>query len=120
MTIMKCDGWVVIVAPRRSIAAEMVSELRISSRNTGVSIEHGMGSDALTRPKGKAIRVLTAEHLLHVISLRDPVIPLTGLDLVLCENLEQLDATYELGVSLLRHATQSCPHTVCRILGFIE
>ncbi|KAF9469005.1 Sec63 Brl domain-containing protein [Collybia nuda] len=106
---VKRDVWIVIVVPRRSIAVEMLSELRLSSRHTGVFVEQGMGSDSLIRPKGKSIRILTASHLLRTISTRDPAISLVGLDLVLCENLELLDATYELGISLLRHSTQSYP-----------
>jgi antiviral helicase SLH1 len=46
---------------------------------------------------------------------RDPKKLLMSLDLVVCENLEQLDAVYELGVSLLRHATQSA---ATRYVGF--
>ncbi|RDB22853.1 putative helicase mug81 [Hypsizygus marmoreus] len=118
MTVLKSQkSWVIVVTPRRSIAAETVLELRTASKSTGVPVEYDVGPDALTQPKGRVIRVLTASHLLHVLSKRDPTIPLTGLDLVVCENLELLDSTYELGVSLLRHATQTCP---TRFVGFSD
>ncbi|KAJ6539226.1 Sec63-domain-containing protein [Mycena capillaripes] len=110
MTAMKAsDSWALIVTPRKSVASETLSELRTSSNATGVTIELSFGQNALARPRGRVIRIVTAAHLLQVISQRDPKIPLRGLDLVVCENLEQLDPAYELGVSLLRHAVQTCP-----------
>ncbi|KAF5387927.1 hypothetical protein D9615_000311 [Tricholomella constricta] len=109
------EGWVIIVAPRRSVAAETILELRAASKTSAVSVDYATGPDALNRPKGRVIRVITAAHLLEVISRRDPRIPLTGLDIVVCENLELLDSTYELAVSLLRHATQS---STTRFVGF--
>ncbi|KAF8076263.1 Sec63 Brl domain-containing protein [Lyophyllum atratum] len=109
------QGWVVIIAPRRSVAAEITSELRAAQRNTGVSVEYATGPDILSRPKGKVIRVVTAAHLFHVISKRDPTTPLLGLDMVVCENLELLDSTCELAISLLRHATQA---SSTRFVGF--
>jgi antiviral helicase SLH1 len=115
MTIMRArDSWVIAITPRKDVVSEMVSELR-SAAIAGVSVRYGVGPDSLTRPIGKVIHVFTASQLLHVISQRNPTSPLPGLDLVVCENLEQLDSTYELGVSLLRHATQSCP---TRFVGF--
>lgn len=116
-TLRSPECWAIIVTPQKSVAAETVSELRIASRDVGVSVEYGVGSDALKRPRGKVVRVLTASHLLQVISKRDSPVYLAGPDLVICENLELLDATYELGVSLLRHATQSLP---TRFVGFSD
>ncbi|KAJ7179176.1 Sec63 Brl domain-containing protein [Mycena filopes] len=109
MTVMKApDVWVLLVCPRKSVASELLSELRASS-NSGVSIELNFTQNALTRPRGRVIRIVTAAHLLQLVSQRDPKIPIRGLDLVVCESLEQLDPAYELGVSLLRHAVQTCP-----------
>jgi antiviral helicase SLH1 len=115
MTMMRArDSWIIAVAPRKSVVIELVSELK-SAAISGVSVRYGVGLDSLIRPTGKAIHVFTAAQLLHAISQWNPMSSLAGLDLVVCENLEQLDSTYELGVSLLRHATQSCP---TRFVGF--
>ncbi|KAG6832920.1 hypothetical protein H0H92_004804 [Tricholoma furcatifolium] len=100
------ESWVTVVAPRRSLAAETVSELRSASKGTGISIEFATGPDALKRPNGRVVRVITASHLLQILSNRNPG-PIVGLDLFVCENLELLDSTCELAISLLRHATQS-------------
>jgi len=85
------------------------------SKALGVSVEICRDQRVLAPPKGKKIRVVVATHLLDVLSCRNPKTPLTGLDLVICENLEQLYPAYELGISLLRHATQSYP---TRFVGF--
>ncbi|GLB33685.1 putative sec63 Brl domain containing protein [Lyophyllum shimeji] len=108
MFLSQCqEGWVLIIAPRRSVASETLAELRATSKNTGIAVEYDTGPNALSRPRGRVIRVLTTAHLLQVISKRDPMRPLLDLDIVVCENLELLDSTYELAISLLRHATQS-------------
>ncbi|KAJ7179883.1 Sec63 Brl domain-containing protein [Mycena crocata] len=110
MTVMKTpDAWVLVVTPRKSVASETLSELRAASHATGVTIELSIGQNALARPRGRVIRIVTAPHLLQMVSQRNPKVPLRGLDLVVCESLEQLDPAYELGVSLLRHAVQTCP-----------
>jgi antiviral helicase SLH1 len=72
-------------------------------------VELNFNQNALSRPRGRVIRIVTAAHLLQLVSQRDPKIPLRGLDLVVCDSLEQLDPPYELGVSLLRHAVQTSP-----------
>ncbi|KAF7355212.1 putative helicase mug81 [Mycena sanguinolenta] len=110
MTVTRAaDAWVLIVTPRKSVASETLSELRTSSAAAGVTVELSFNQNALARPRGKVIRIVTAAHLLQLVSQRDPKTPLRGLDLVVCESLEQLDPAYELGVSLLRHAVQTCP-----------
>lgn len=55
--------------------------------------------------KGKAIRVVLGNQVARILpQIRSH---LATLRLVICENLEQLSSAYELGVSLLRHATQT-------------
>ncbi|KAJ7507670.1 Sec63 Brl domain-containing protein [Mycena galericulata] len=110
MTVTKAaDAWVLVVTPRKSVASETLSELRAASSAMGVSVELSFTQNSLARPHGRVIRVVTAAHLLQIVSQRDPKVPVRGLDLVVCESLEQLDPAYELGVSLLRHAVQTCP-----------
>lgn len=58
----------------------------------------------------KTVRVTTGRELLVAINRRgDNRNIFSSLRCVLCENLELLDAAYELGVSLLLHATQQHP-----------
>ncbi|KAK7061615.1 putative helicase mug81 [Favolaschia claudopus] len=111
MTAMKTpDVWILIVTPRKSVASELLSELRSSPPSADVVVELNINQNALIRPRGRVIRIVTAPHLLHLVSQRDSKTPvLRGLDLVVCENLELLDPAYELAVSLLRHAVQTCP-----------
>ncbi|KAF8639907.1 hypothetical protein AX17_001158 [Amanita inopinata Kibby_2008] len=102
-------AWVLVIAPRRSIAIELLSTLRRASRLTTASVEYRMGPDILIAPKQKAVYVVTAAQLFRAMCQANQFTELSGLDLVVCDNLEQLGASYELAVSLLRHATQSYP-----------
>lgn len=111
------NALVLVVVPRRSITADLVSELERVSKALGVSVELPTGERLLAAPNGKTIRLVTAANLLGVVSRRNPKTPLNGINLVICENLEQLNPEYELSVSLLRHATQSYP---TRFVGFAD
>ncbi|RPD67035.1 Sec63-domain-containing protein [Lentinus tigrinus ALCF2SS1-7] len=103
-------SWCLVVAPRRSVALDITSELRLASRAAEASVEL-VGPDRLfERPSRKVVRVVTAVDLFAALSRRPDVKQaLSRLRLVLCESLELLDAVYELGVSLLLHATQAYP-----------
>ncbi|KNZ73815.1 Putative helicase mug81 [Termitomyces sp. J132] len=115
-TIMQSrESWIIVVAPRRSVALEVASELRAIAKQTGITVNYATGPSVLDKPRGRVVRVLTASHLLDVISERNGAIPILGLDAVVCENLELLDSTYELAISLLRHATQT---SRTRFVGF--
>ncbi|KAJ3723103.1 Sec63-domain-containing protein [Lentinula raphanica] len=104
------SSWILVVTPSRSAAAEVISDLRLVSPNSNVTLELTKDDrNPLQRPHTRTIRVITAHQLYQAISSRDPRVPLTGLDLVVCENLDDMNGTYELGVSLLRHATQTAP-----------
>ncbi|KAJ3862945.1 Sec63-domain-containing protein [Lentinula novae-zelandiae] len=104
------SSWILVVAPRRSSAAEIISELRSVSWGSNATLELANSEkDLLQRPNIRTIRVISAYQLFQAISLWDPKVPLLGLDLVVCENLDQMDGVYELGISLLRHATQMTP-----------
>ncbi|KAI5826558.1 Sec63-domain-containing protein [Schizophyllum commune Tattone D] len=105
----KPDAWVLIIAPKKSIAAEITAELKERGQVLGVSVESYAGINVLARPKKPTIKVVLARELLMAMRRHDSRSPLTGLDLVICEGLELLDASYELGVSLLKHATQTVP-----------
>ncbi|PIL37268.1 hypothetical protein GSI_00961 [Ganoderma sinense ZZ0214-1] len=104
------NAWALVVAPRRSIALDLRAELRSATRATGTSVEL-VGADHLFDvPSRRSVRVVTTSDLFSALSRRPNVKEaLSRLRLVLCENLELLDAVYELGVSLLLHVTQAHP-----------
>lgn len=114
MTALRSNNaWVLFISANKHLASEVVSDLQHTARVAGISLFSG--SADLNPPKGKTIQVLTAFQLLRaIVQVYDKRI-LERLHLVVCENLEQLDATYELGISLLRHATQNHP---TRFVGF--
>jgi len=101
--------WALVIAPRRAIAIELLSTLRHAGQLVGVSVEYKTGPNALVPPKRKAVYLVTATHLLESFCRSSSSPTISGIDLVICENLEQLNPSYELAVSLLRHATQSYP-----------
>lgn len=104
------DASVLIVVPSKGSLAEISSQLRIGSSVTGVTVEIAKDENFLLPPKKRRRMLLVPTSLLlHALSHRDPRAPLTGYDLIICEDLERLDATYELSISLLLHATQTCP-----------
>ena len=117
MTVMKAaqDCSVLVITPRRSIAIEVVSMLRDFLKLGRVSVDFADNGHALTRVKGKVVRVVTSSQLLAALTQHDPKTPLTGLNLVVGESLEHLDPVYELAISLLRYATQRQP---TRFVGF--
>ncbi|KAI0660865.1 Sec63-domain-containing protein [Cubamyces menziesii] len=107
--------WALVVAPRRSIALEVTSDLRQQSRVTDATVDFVNADRIFDKPSRKSVRVVTAADLFQALSRqRNIKESLSKLRLVLCESLELLDAVYELGVSLLLHATQTYP---VRFLG---
>ncbi|KAI9000894.1 Sec63-domain-containing protein [Trametes punicea] len=108
-------SWALVVAPRRSIALEVVSDLRIQARAGDATVELVTPDRLFEKPVRKSVRVVTASDLFNAIARpRNVKDSLSRLRLVLCESLELLDSIYELGVSLLLHAAQSHP---VRFLG---
>jgi len=85
-----------------------MSNVRVTSELLNVTVEIGTMNNMFQRPRNRTIRVASAADLLRILCSRAPK-PIEGLDLVICENLDQMDATYELAVSLLRHCTQCSP-----------
>ncbi|KAA1466231.1 Sec63-domain-containing protein [Dentipellis sp. KUC8613] len=107
-TLSQCpdDSYVLVVASRRTLAMEWVADMASISEALGFAVNFATGRDVFRQIRGKAVRITTPVHLLAGLMERKPFSPLPGLQLVICENLEQMDARHELGVSLLRHATQ--------------
>ncbi|KAI0352820.1 Sec63-domain-containing protein [Trametes cingulata] len=109
------NAWALVIAPRRSIALEATSDLRLASRATDATVDFVTADRVFDKVNRKTVRVVTAADLFHAIARqRDIKDLLSRLRLVVCESLELLDAVYELGVSLLLHATQTHP---VRFLG---
>ncbi|KAH7924026.1 Sec63-domain-containing protein [Leucogyrophana mollusca] len=107
-------SWSLVVTPSRSVAMSTLSDLRTIAGAVGVTIEFVTGQNVLSSSSSKAIRVITAENLLASLRHRDLARAISCPNLVVCENLEQLDSTYEMAVALLRHATQ---HSLTRYIG---
>jgi len=103
------DGWGLLISPQRSLLHEAYSQLSFLSRQTGISVERITPQIGILGSKGKSIRLIGPGTLLSC--LMDPAWKksLRNLRLVVCENLELLDAEYEMAVSLLLHATQKLP-----------
>ena len=95
------------MTPTKAVALETISELRPGSQIIGAHLAYEGADSLLTSPTSRTIRVVTAATLLEALSTRTLPTNIPGLRLVVCENLEQLDSIYELGVSLLRMITQS-------------
>ncbi|ESK97545.1 activating signal cointegrator 1 complex subunit 3 [Moniliophthora roreri MCA 2997] len=100
------NSWSIIVTPHQHASREVFPELKFAAGIANVTINLGIPHNLLQQPRTRTVMVVTASELLEAMISRDPKSPLKGLDLVICEDLEQMDASYELGVSLLRHATQ--------------
>ena len=106
--------FILVVVPNNTIERSTISELRLRATVCGILVERPRGDMAFSRPRGRVIRVVTAAFLLDAMRSSRPMEGESYPNLVLCENLEHLDDIYELGVSLLRHATQYSP---CRYFG---
>ena len=92
------------------MALDITSELRLASKAAEASVEFVASDRLFEPPPRKVVRVVTAVDLFTALSRRSDVKQaLSRLRFVLCESLELLDAVYELGVSLLLHATQAYP-----------
>lgn len=103
------EFFVLVIVPRRSAAIELASQLRIGSPLVGAVVDIAKDNPLTFPKKQRRIVITTADLLLSALRQRNPKKPLTGINLVICENLEQLDSKYELALSLLRHATQMTP-----------
>lgn len=84
--------------------------MRSGSNALDISMTFATPADIFSAPKQKLVRFVTAPDLLSALVNHNGHIPsLSGLKLILCENLELLDSAYEFGLSLLLHHTQKYP-----------
>ncbi|KAF8138604.1 Sec63-domain-containing protein [Boletus edulis] len=78
--------------------------MRYESGVMGVGLENSTGTNLFTPPNGKVIRVITATSLLESFSLTGPTPIRSYPEVILYEDLDQMDAFYELAIALTRHA----------------
>lgn len=99
---------VLFVVPNRTLATQSLFDFRVISNALDVTVKMSSGEGLFSPCRTSTIRVVTPSELLEAVdqrNLRHANYP----SLVVCDNLEQLDATYELSISLLRHTTQNNP-----------
>ncbi|KAH8118593.1 Sec63-domain-containing protein [Phellopilus nigrolimitatus] len=111
----KAGDWSLVVLPKRGLIAEFALEIRSILGPLGITVDVVTDANSFTNSDRKTVRILSPRVLLDIFALPNWPKALETLRLVVCENLELLDAEYELAVSLLLHATQSSP---VRFVGF--
>ena len=104
------DGWVLVISPRRSLVAELAAELHDPSRSLGLRVELCQGNDVFNPGTRKSIRIAPAAVVLDSLAASgERIASLERLRLVVLENLDILDADYELAISVLRLRCHGLP-----------
>lgn len=99
---------VLFIVPNRTLAGQSLLDFRAISNALNVTVELSAGEGLFSPYRTNTIRVVTPSGLLEAVdqrNFRHANYP----SLVVCDNLEQLDAAYELSISLLQHITQNNP-----------
>ncbi|KAG1753916.1 Sec63-domain-containing protein [Suillus paluster] len=108
-TFTKCDSTLLkLECLLKDNATPSFKDFRAVSNGLGVAVEFVSGEGVFASCRSNTIRIVTPSALLEAVgqhNLRQTNYP----SLVVCDNLEHLDATYELSISLLRHTTQNSP-----------
>ncbi|KAF9646774.1 Sec63-domain-containing protein [Thelephora ganbajun] len=104
------DGWVLMISPRRSLVAELEADLRDPSRSLGLRLEICQSNDVFKPGMGKLVRIAPAEVVLDSLAAGgERIASFKQLKLVVLENLDILDADYELAISVLRLRCHGLP-----------
>lgn len=98
-----------VILPKRSLLVNFASELRAILGPLNIIVEIISGMDSFGPMKGNCVRVTTPREVLDLLGREGPPALVYGLELVVCENMELLDAEYELSISLLMHGAQTAP-----------
>ncbi|TDL29712.1 Sec63-domain-containing protein [Rickenella mellea] len=106
---MKADEWVLILSPKQSLVGEVVVNLTPFAGPLGIAVFPIVTLANIPAKKSKTIWIVTPRVLSALLFRKGAVNFIDGLRLVLCENLQLLDAEYELAVSALIHITQNLP-----------
>ena len=105
-----------VINPRKSLVTELAADLRDPLRSIGLRLEVCQSSEVFRPGTGKYIRVASASVVLEsFFASGEKLDSLRHLKLVVLENLDILDAEYELAVSILRLRCQGLP---IRFVGF--
>lgn len=99
-----------VITPNRSAAKELLSLYRLSQ--IPVPVQNVANSLTLSSMQGKGIRITTSHCLNRAIqgmSFSNVNAWFQNLKMVICENLELLDAPYELVIATLLCRTQTLP-----------
>ncbi|EKM59388.1 uncharacterized protein PHACADRAFT_137065 [Phanerochaete carnosa HHB-10118-sp] len=105
-------SWALLIAPQRTLLNEFLADLRPVCRLLDIATEVISTDFSFARPPRKSIRIVTANALRALMSKIPPNSRnnfFDALRLVVCENMELLDSSYELAVSTLLHLTQQLP-----------
>ena len=99
-----------VISPRRSLAAEVAAELREPSHSLGLRLELCQGNEVFKLGTGPSVRIASAATVLDSLAASgEKIASLERLKLVVLENLEILDADYELAISVLRFRCHGLP-----------
>ena len=99
-----------MISPRKTLVAELVAELRDPTRSLGLRLEHCQNDEVFNPGTKKSVRVASAAVVLDSLAASgERIVSLKELKLVVLENLDTLDADYELAVSVLRFRCHGLP-----------
>ena len=99
-----------MISPRRSLVTELVAELHDPTRSLGLRLEFCQGSEVFNPGARKSVRIASAAVVLDsLVASGERIASLKELKLVVLENLDVLDADYELAVSVLRLRCHGLP-----------
>lgn len=110
-TVLKAKAgvWALVILPKRGFAVESGAVMRPILEQLGIRLETTLDARNFSPSDRKAVRIMTSRVLLDILYHQSWQKSLDTLRLVICEDLELLDAEYELAISLLLHATQTRP-----------
>lgn len=83
--------------------------MRFISGVMRVGLEYSIGTNSFTSPNGKLIRVTSAANLLGSFNITGPTSIQSHPQVILYEDLDQMDASYELAIALTKHVTERFP-----------
>ena len=105
-----------MINPRKSLVAELAADLHNPSRSVKSHLEFCKSDEVFKPGTGRSLRIASASVVLESLAAAGETIDsLRYLKLVVLENLDILDAEYELAVSILRLRCHGLP---VRFVGF--
>ena len=103
-------GWVLVISPRRDLATELMEEFRDQSRSSGLRLDFCQGNEVFKPGMEGSARIASAAAVLDSLAASgERIAALKQLKLVVLEDLDILDADYELAISVLRFRCHGLP-----------